>query len=71
MNDLTHAGDFWRFHLSQDGQMTLPLYLKMIEMFTENGEVAGFGMAWPEDLAWRKFNDPLTKYLVKLMTIVR
>lgn len=68
MIDLTHSDDFWRFHMSKAGQMTLPLYLKMIELFTENGEVAGFGMAWPEDLAWRRFNDPLIKYLVKLMS---
>lgn len=68
MTDLTHSDEFWRFHLSGEGQMTLPLYLKMIEIFTENGEVAGFGMAWPEDMAWRNFYDPLTEYLVRLMS---
>lgn len=68
MTDLLHDTDFWRFHTSGEGTMDLPLYLKMLEIFINTGEIAGKGIAWTEDKPWREYKDPLLQYLVRLMS---
>ena len=46
----------------------LTYYFKMLETFCETGEIAGRGVAWPEDEPWREYDDPMLQYLTKLMS---
>lgn len=67
MIDIYHDDEYWRFHTS-NGEMNLPRYLKMLEIFVETGEIAGRGVAWAEDEPWKEYSDPLLQYLVRLMS---
>lgn len=44
------------------------IYLKMLEIFCDTGEIAGRGVVWPEDEPWREYDDPMLKYLTALMS---
>ncbi len=43
-------------------------FINMLELFCETGEIAGRGVAWPEDRPWLEYSDPLMQYLTKLMS---
>ena len=43
-------------------------FINMLEVFCDTGEIAGRGVAWPEDRPWLEYDDPLMQYLVKLMS---
>ena len=43
-------------------------FIHMLEVFCDTGEIAGRGVAWPEDRPWLEYTDPLMQYLVKLMS---
>lgn len=43
-------------------------FINMLEVFCDTGEIAGRGVAWPEDRPWLEYTDPLMQYLVKLMS---
>ncbi len=43
-------------------------FINMVELFCETGEIAGRGVAWPEDRPWLEYRDPLMQYLAKLMS---
>lgn len=66
--DYTHADEYWRFHTTKAERMDVTLYLKLIEIFCETGEMAGRGVIWPEDKPWLEYDDPLMKYLTQLMS---
>lgn len=67
MTDYIHQNAYWHWHTHTAGAMDVSRYLKMLEIFIETGEIAGRGVAWPEDQPWLKYEDPLLKYLIKLM----
>ncbi len=65
------AGDeyFLRFTQNYSGRRKeLSMYFKMLEVFCDTGEIAGRGVAWPEDEPWREYNDPMLQYLARLMS---
>lgn len=68
MTDFLHADDYWHHHTQNGGQMDLPRYLKMLEIFVDTGEIAGRGVAWAEDEPWREYSDEILRYLVRLMS---
>lgn len=68
--DIEH-GDLWwkRITHNYGGKPAdTAIYLKMLEIFCETGELAGRGVVWPEDEPWREYDDPLLKYLASLMS---
>lgn len=68
--DYKHS-DFWwkRITHNYGGKpFETAIYLKMLDIFCETGEIAGRGVAWPEDEPWREYDDPLLKYLTALMS---
>lgn len=68
--DYKHNDAWWqRVTHAYGGKPTdTSIYLKMLEIFCDTGEIAGRGVAWPEDEPWREYDDPLLKYLTKLMS---
>lgn len=68
---LLSAGEkyFARFTHSFSGKRKeLSCYFGMLDYFCETGEIAGQGVAWPEDEPWRAYKDPMLQYLAKLMS---
>ena len=53
MIDYPHADSFWRFHLKGAGNMKLPLYLKMLEIFVDSGDLVGYGEPLAADRPWQ------------------
>ena len=68
MTNYTYADSYWRFHTAKADRMDVTLYLKMLEIFCDTGEVAGRGVVWPENKPWLEYDDPLLKYLTRLMS---
>ncbi len=68
MTDSSKLSAYWDFLLHGRGTMHVSHYLKMIEIFVNTGEIAGRGVAWPEDQLWREYDDPLVVYLIRLMS---
>lgn len=68
MINYTHADNYWRFHTAKSERMNVTLYLKMLEVFCETGEVAGRGEVWPEGKPWLEYDDPLLKFLTRVMS---
>lgn len=68
MIDYPHADSFWRFHLKGAGNMKLPLYLKMLEIFVDSGDLVGYGEPLSADRPWQDYPDPMVAYLVRLMS---
>ncbi len=69
--DMLTAGEkyFARFTQSYGGKRKeLSYYFNMLNHFCETGEIAGQGVAWPEDEPWRAYKDPMLQYLAKLMS---
>lgn len=60
--------DYWRFHTARADRMDVTLYLKMLEIFCDTGEVAGRGVVWAENKPWLEYDDPLLQYLTRLMS---
>lgn len=59
---------FLRFTQNYSGRRKeLSMYFKMLEVFCATGEIAGRGVAWPEDEPWREYDDPMQQYLARLM----
>lgn len=70
-NDLLSKGEkyFLRFTQYYSGhRKELSYYFRMLEVFCDTGEIAGRGVAWPEDEPWRAYSDPMLQYLSKLMS---
>ncbi len=60
---------FARFTQNYSGKRKeLSCYFNMLNHFCETGEIAGQGVAWPEDEPWRVYKDPMLQYLAKLMS---
>lgn len=69
--ELISNGDeyFARFTQNYGGKRKeLAYYFNMLNHFCETGEIAGQGVAWPEDEPWRVYKDPMLQYLAKLMS---
>ena len=67
MTDPISKQAYWDSALHGTNIMSVHLYLKMIEIFVNTGEIAGRGVVWPEDEPWREYADPLVQYMVRLM----
>jgi len=68
--DFKHDDTYWQrvTHAYGGKPASMAMYLKMLEIFCESGEIAGRGVAWPEDEPWREYEDPLLQYLTHLMS---
>lgn len=68
--DYKHDDAWWqRVTHAYGGKPTdTSIFLKKLEIFCDTGEIAGRGVAWPEDEPWREYDDPLLKYLTHLMS---
>lgn len=70
-SDMLSDGEkyFARFTQNYSGKRKeLSYYFNMLNYFCETGEIAGQGVAWPEDEPWRVYKDPMLQYLAKLMS---
>lgn len=70
-SDMLTAGEkyFARFTQNYSGNSKeLSYYFSMLNYFCETGEIAGQGIAWPEDEPWREYKDPMLQYLARLMS---
>ena len=70
-SDMVTAGEkyFARFTQNYSGNSKeLSYYFSMLNYFCETGEIAGQGIAWPEDEPWRGYKDPMLQYLARLMS---
>lgn len=70
MEELSRGEEYFlRFTQNYSGKKKeLSEYFKMLDIFCETGEIAGKGVAWPEDEPWREYEDPMLQYLTKLFS---
>ncbi len=70
MTDFSSGEEYLKAFTQDFGgrQADVARFINMLEVFCNTGEIAGRGVAWPEDRPWLEYTDPLMQYLAKLMS---